>query len=207
MRGIAPHPHKSWGVSGSQPDFTPLEPNAAELAMLHLLTSPKLEGKPALYVQQFLDGIDPVVRGRSAPQLVRVEELRALPAGTFGRAWADFLDRHQLQPLTSGPPREQLHYGTHVLTGYGTDAIGKAQVQAFLLGAKLRPVNLVLLLGLLAAVDKQLQQSANGRYNCPWKYLWPAYQRGRNSLFDPDDWEPELLWQFPLEDVRDLFRI
>ncbi|WP_044171675.1 hypothetical protein [Kamptonema formosum] len=175
--------------------------------MLHLLTSPKLEGKPPLYVQKFLHGIDRAARGLSAPQLVRVGELRALPAGTFGRAWADFLDRHQLQPLTCGPPREQLHDGIHVLTGYGTDAIGEAQVQAFVLGAKLRPVNLVLLLGLLAAADKQLQQSAGRRSNCPWKYLWPAYQRGRNSLFDPNDWEPELLWPFPLQDVRDLFRI
>jgi ubiquinone biosynthesis protein Coq4 len=175
--------------------------------MLYRLTSPKLEGKPPLYVQKFLDGIDRVARGLDAPQLVRVEELRAMPAGTFGRAWADFLDGHQLQPLTSGPPREQLHDGIYVLTGYGTDAIDKAQVQAFLLGAKLRPVNLMLLLGLLAAVDKQRQQCADRQYNCPWKYLWSAYQRGRNSLFDPDDWEPELLWPFPLQDVRDLFRI
>jgi ubiquinone biosynthesis protein Coq4 len=194
-------------VSGNPTDFTILESNPAELAMLHLLISPKQEGKSPLDVQKFWYGMDREARGLSAPQLVRVGELRSMPVGTFGRAWADFLDRHQLQPLTCGPPRQQFHDGIHVLTGYGTDAIGKLQVQAFLLGAKLRPVNLVRLLELLAAADKQLQQQADRRYNCPWKYLWPAYQRGRNSLFDPNDWEPELLWPFPLQDVRDLFRI
>jgi ubiquinone biosynthesis protein Coq4 len=36
----------------------------------------------------------------------------------------------------SGPRRQQLHDGIHVLTGYGTDPVGEAEVQAFLLGLK-----------------------------------------------------------------------
>lgn len=88
----------------------------------------------------------------------------------------------------------------HVPTGYGTDPIGEAEVQAFLLGAKFTLTNLILGLALLRVIYKNLndlQQFTGDR-------LWQAYQRGCNSQFDPDTWQPELLWHLPLTDVQSL---
>ena len=79
----------------------------------------------------------------------------SLPTGTFGRAWADHLDDAGLAPLDYGPRRQQLHDGIHVLTGYGTDPLGEAEVQAFLLGAKFRLIHGALMLGLLRGVRQQ----------------------------------------------------
>lgn len=134
-------------------------------------------------------------------QIIDIEFLRKLPPGTFGRAWADFIDENQLQAFTTASRRQQLHEGIHVLTGYGTDALGEAELQAFLFGAKLRLVNLMLLISQVRAIHQKQ------RCYIIWKRLWAAYQRGRLSLLDPDDWQPELLWQLPLEQVQSLFRI
>ncbi|MEO1377212.1 MAG: Coq4 family protein [Cyanobacteria bacterium J06635_10] len=105
-----------------------------------LTTSPVSKEK----VQRFFDFIDNFAeaRGASVPQIVELEKLRSLQEGSFGRAWADFLDENNLQPLTTGMRRKQLHDGIHVLTGYGSDSIGEAEVQAFLLGAKFGLFNL-----------------------------------------------------------------
>lgn len=171
--------------------------------MLQVLTSPKLASNCAPRYQQFQNRIDRVSRlfGINAPQIVDLKQLQALPTNSFGRAWADFLDRHQLEPITTGTRRKQLHDGIHVLTGYGLDAAGEAELQAFLLGAKLRPLNLLLLLGLLQTPQKDRYHGITG------ERLWTAYQRGRYSLFDPDDWQPELLWELPLVQVQALFRV
>lgn len=79
--------------------------------------------------------------GLNVPPIVDIKALRQLPIGTFGRLWADTLDAHKLSPLTAGSRRQQLHDGIHILTGYGVDPIGEAEVQAFLLGAKFRLVH------------------------------------------------------------------
>lgn len=154
-------------------------------------------------VQRFFDLIDRFakVRGASTPQIVEIEKLRSLPSGTFGRAWADFLDRNNLQPLTTGSRRKQLHDGIHVLTGYGSDPIGEAEVQAFILGAKFGFINLLIGIGALRMIRKRLRdrtQEAKVR-------MWEAYQRGNSSKFDPDRWEPELLWNLPLIEVQEVF--
>lgn len=144
--------------------------------------------------------------GLSVPQIVDIKALHQLPVGTFGRLWADTLDTHQLKPLTAGPRRQQLHDGLHVLTGYGVDPIGEAEVQAFLLGAKFRLVHLIIGFGLLNAVARQMQQPKDklSRQNVG-KRLRQAYYRGHHSHFDPDTWQPEQLWHQPVEQVRAQF--
>lgn len=90
--------------------------------------------------------------GVSEPTIVNAADLRHLPAGTFGRTWIDTLDAAGLAPLTNGPRRQQLHDGIHVLTGYGTDPLGEAQVQAFLMGTKFRLFHGIVLSPMVIAV-------------------------------------------------------
>lgn len=159
-------------------------------------------------VERFFKLIDRIaeLRGRNVPTIVNLAVLRSLPPGTFGRAWADFLDQHGLSPLTTGSRRKQLHDGIHVLTGYGSDPIGEAEVQAFLLGAKFSTPNLLIGLGLLRLLYQQLPPNQTPKLSqMPWKSLQQAYQRGQRSHFNPDAWQPELFWQLPLERVQALF--
>ncbi|MEH1863610.1 MAG: Coq4 family protein [Nostoc sp.] len=169
--------------------------------MQPLVASPN----PVPHLQQVLDLIDriAVAQGRDVPQIVAIEKLRFLPTDTFGRTWADFLNEHNFQPFTTGSRRKQLHDGIHVLTGYGADLIGEAEVQAFLLGTKFSITNLMLGLGLLRVIHKNL----SSRQQFSWARLWQAYQRGCNSQFNPDTWQPELLWHLPLTNVQSLFSI
>ncbi|MBD2298673.1 hypothetical protein [Nostoc sp. FACHB-190] len=156
-------------------------------------------------IQQFLDKLDRITeaRGKNVPQIVYVEKLRSLPVGSFAQAWVDFLDAHNLKPFTTGMRRKQLHDGVHVLTGYGADPIGEAEVQAFLLGAKFGLFNVLLGLGLLRVIYKNL----DSRQAFAWQRLWQAYQRGRHSNFDPDTWQPELVWHLPLTEVQAIFSV
>lgn len=142
--------------------------------------------------------------GFSVPPFVELQTLRQLPSDTLGRAWADALDRDQLLPFTGGPRRKQLHDGVHVLTGYGTDAIGEAEVQAFLLGAKFRLAQVVLGLGTLRLIHRQAVRFPLTDANVRQRLL-RAYQRGQNSSFDVDTWQPETQWAMLLVDVQALF--
>ncbi|WP_392533506.1 Coq4 family protein [Nostoc sp. C117] len=154
-------------------------------------------------LQQVLDLLDRIakIQGRDVPPIVEIEKLRLLPTGTFGRSWADFLNEHNLKPFTTGSRRKQLHDGVHILTGYGTDLMGEAELQAFLLGTKFSIINFMLGLGLLRAIHKNL----NSQQQFSWDRLWQAYQRGLHSHFDPDNWQPEILWHLPLTNVQALF--
>lgn len=144
----------------------------------------------------------------NVPPIVEMDYLRSLPPGTLGHAWAEHLDTNGLQPFVRGPRRQQLHDGVHVLTGYGTDPVGEAEVQAFLLGAKFRLAHVIIGLGLLRAIQRQRRHqilfvsSAAVRSR-----LVTAYYRGRNSHFDPDTWQPEELWERSLVEVQTDFGI
>jgi ubiquinone biosynthesis protein Coq4 len=141
------------------------------------------------------------VRGKNVPQIVEIEKLRSFPKGSFGKAWADFLYDNDLQPLTTGFRRKQLHDGVHVLTGYDSSLVGEVELQAFLLGAKFGLFNLFIGIGLLRAIRKRLpNQTLAVRQR-----IWKAYQRGKSSNFNPDTWEPELLWGLPLNEVKAMF--
>ena len=151
--------------------------------------------------------------GLSEPPIVDAAYLRQLPEGTFGRAWIDTLEANGLTPLNSGPRRQQLHNGIHVLTGYDTDPLGEAQVQAFLMGAKFRLFHGVILTQMLLAVALVKPVASHVGKNEQFtvqdllRYLHQAYQRGRQSQLDPDQWQPEYLWYFPLTHVRQMFRV
>lgn len=147
--------------------------------------------------QRFFDVIDfgSKTLGLDVPQIVKIETLRAMPEGSFGRAWAEFLDANHLDPLSSGPRRKQLHDGVHVLTGYGSDLVGEAQVQAFMIGAKWEPANAAVLLTILRGARRHGVTIA-------WETLIEAYQRGQRALFEPDRWPAEKLWDLPLSCVR-----
>ncbi|AFZ43148.1 hypothetical protein PCC7418_0939 [Halothece sp. PCC 7418] len=136
-----------------------------------------------------------------ATPLVPLSELRRLPVGTFGRTWADFVETNHLTPFDYGLRRPQYHDGVHVLTGYGVDPLGEAQVQAFLLGAKWHPINLIF--GL--ALSKKARRTI-GKVQLR-KALLSAYQRGRASTFNPDTWTPEKYWHLSLETVQKYFQI
>ncbi|MDX2211917.1 MAG: hypothetical protein SFY66_01390 [Oculatellaceae cyanobacterium bins.114] len=150
-------------------------------------------------IQQFLNLIDRISDklGVSVPPFVHLEQLRSLPVGTLGHAWAESLDRRNLAPFTTGPRRKHLHDGIHVLTGYDTDPLGEAEVQAFLLGSKFRVAHVLLGVGLLKPIYHQhpTWQEVQAR-------LWSAYQRGSHSSFDVDSWQPEQMWHVPLEQVQ-----
>lgn len=117
-------------------------------------------GDIALYKADALLGrIDPTLAERLRgldPLIPRVDmpALRELPVGTFGRAYADFLDRNQLQPFVLGPQvdpellRRNAHWVRyalvhdmfHVLLGYGPDLAGEAGVYAFTLTQRIARV-------------------------------------------------------------------
>ncbi|MEM6436455.1 MAG: hypothetical protein AAF773_21795 [Cyanobacteria bacterium P01_D01_bin.115] len=141
--------------------------------------------------------------GLNVPPILEMDDRRSLPPDSLGRAWIDHLVAHDLEPFDHGPRRQQLHDGVHVLTGYGTDLIGEAEVQAFLLGAKWRLVHVLLLAGLLRGLARQRRANINAlSHEEVQSRLKIAYRRGQQSGFDPDTWQPERLWEMPLVEVR-----
>ncbi|MCA9712371.1 MAG: hypothetical protein KDK70_41430, partial [Myxococcales bacterium] len=92
-----------------------------------------------------LDRLEPVV------PVLDMEALRALPVGTFGRGYADFLDANGLHPfvvteLTSPTVLARtvhwaryavVHDMIHVLLGAGPDLVGEMKVYAFTLTQRL----------------------------------------------------------------------
>jgi ubiquinone biosynthesis protein Coq4 len=156
-------------------------------------------------VSYFLDHVDWLGNrlGLNVPTIVDIESLERLPKGTLGRSLVDLLQREQLSPLTTGPRRKQLHDSVHVLTGYGTDPIGEAEVQAFLLGAKFHPIQIVLGLGLLVMAQRRVSPP----HSFLWQRLQNAYQRGQRSTFDVDRWQPETQWHLPITEVQAVFHL
>ena len=146
--------------------------------------------------------------GLNVPTIIDMQQLRSLPVGTFGRLWADTLDQNQFKPLQTGPRRQQLHDGIHVLTGYGMDPLGEAEVQAFLLGARFRLIHILLGLALLKPMARQNRLNGSQFTHQHVKdRLRKAFIRGRQSCFDPDIWQPEKLWDQPVETVRAMYSV
>lgn len=76
---------------------------------------------------------------------VDLAALGALPEGTLGHAFSRYFEENRIQPFTS--PYEvrndtdylvkryrETHDLAHIVTGYGTDALGEMEVQAFAIG-------------------------------------------------------------------------
>ncbi len=157
-------------------------------------------------VPHFLNAVDWVgaTLGLNVPPIVVLAQVRSLPPHTLGHSLADFLSQHHLEPLTTGPRRKQLHDLVHVVTGYGTDAIGETEVQAFLLGAKFRLAHLILGLGLLEMIRRQAAHAGGGAtpVSDVYERLRSADERGHASRFDLATWQPETQWHLPLSQVQ-----
>jgi len=170
--------------------------------------SPSIDVIQAQRVDFFLTQLSALSErlGLDVPPIVQLDQLRSCPSGSLGHAWAQHLDDNGLQPLDRGLRRQQFHDGLHVLTGYGTDLLGEAEVQAFLLGAKFRLVHGLILLGSLGALKRQQRQS-----NMPLNRsavrsrLKAAYDKGQQAQFNPDTWQPETRWEQPLKAVQTEF--
>jgi ubiquinone biosynthesis protein Coq4 len=161
---------------------------------------------PAPNIEKFLALSNSIAKriGSNTPPIVNLETLRQLPPGTLGRTLAEFYESHHLTPFPAGPRRLQLHDSVHVLTGYGTDPLGEAEVQAFLLGAKSRVAHVFLGLGLLRLTRKQQSMLPPQLIR---ERLWRAYQRGCRSRFDLDTWHPAPQWKLPLSQVQAQFHL
>jgi ubiquinone biosynthesis protein COQ4 len=155
-------------------------------------------------VQYFIKTIDLLtdLTGSNVPQIVNISVLRSLPIETFGNSWVSFLEQNQLKPFTKGIRRKQLHDGLHVLTGYGVDRMGEAELQAFLCGASFHSIfsvlHIILMLGLINSIPLSEQNL---------KRLQSAFRRGRQSNFKSVTWQPEELWHLPLSEVKAQFQI
>lgn len=138
--------------------------------------------------------------GTRSSALIDWHYLDQLEEGSLGQALVAHLQHHQLQPFASGPRQMQLHDTVHVLTGYGVDLLGELEVQAFLLGCEGRPAHIVLGLGLLHKIV--WDQTLGSDPQTVWQRAYTAFQRGRQSSFDPRRWNPQEAWHLPLDQIR-----
>jgi len=150
--------------------------------------------------------------------------LRAMPAGSFGRVYAEFMDAASLdaqglveaQNLSQAEARwegsdagrewfgdrlRDMHDLWHVLTGYGRDEAGEAANLAFSYAqAPFRGVALILL-----GIAVNSPPDTLGRV--AWlRYLYRAWRRGRQSAWLPAVHYERLLTR-PIEEVRRTLRI
>ena len=144
--------------------------------------------------------------------ILDLDSLRYYPQGTLGRVWIETFDNYHLKPFSVGPRRLQIHDGIHVLLGYGVDIIDEARVQAFLVGVENRTkrVNMALLTLSTLKVLKQLKEKGLNNpksYQIIFKSLQQAYERGKNSTFNPDTWQPETMLDQPIKEVRKYFNL
>jgi ubiquinone biosynthesis protein COQ4 len=145
---------------------------------------------------------------------VSLDALRALPADTLGHAYSRHLEANRIAPLEpSWVVREETsdagyvcarlretHDVLHVITGYGTDALGELEIQLFNLGnLSWSPVPLL-------AVGAAWLGGWLGRYgglHGVAGQLRAAYVRGRRTPpLAGVIWEDH--WHEPLSRVRDL---
>jgi hypothetical protein len=85
-------------------------------------------------------------------------------------------------------------------------------VQAFLVGVenKTKPVNMALLTLSTLKVLKQLKEAGldnHKSYQIIFRSLKQAYERGKNSTFNPDTWQPEIMLDQPITKVRKYFHL
>jgi ubiquinone biosynthesis protein COQ4 len=118
---------------------------------------------------------------------VDLDALAALPEGTLGRSYVEFLRARGLTPEIFTPPRQvrdervrylaqrirQTHDLWHVLTGYDTNVFGEVELQAFTFAQLRLPFSfLVAVFGLFK--QQPFSPAAIAR-------VWAAYRRGRRA--------------------------
>lgn len=151
-----------------------------------------------------------------APLQLDLKALRAMPAGSLGRAFAAFLDQRGLDPAglyhsavdaTTDAGRLKLHLERshdlwHTVLGFDTDVAGELGLQAFMIAQLRSPLgHLLLSAGLLNGMlfahddgDRRMEAITRG---------WRLGQAVR-PLFGAD-WGAMLTW--PIEQVRAHFGV
>lgn len=148
------------------------------------------------------------------------EALGAMPEGSFGRAYLDYLDRNDFDPVALSTLRKQtdpvtgrdaggewfaertdlMHDFWHVLTGYGTDGAGEAALLPFSLAQYGGRSNVLLSIGAGLEVWRNLRGFS-------WPvYLLRAFRRGRTAA-QLDVLRYEELLPLPLDAVREAIGI
>lgn len=160
----------------------------------------------------------------SQPDLVATlrdrERLMALPAGTLGRAYGEFVSREEISAdgLVEASEREgaedpaippgrywfgarlrDMHDLWHVVTGYNRDLVGEASLLAFSYAQiRNRGIGFIVLVAYLRASSAEI----------PWArpMIRDGYARGKAAAWLPEqDWEA--LLERPLEEVRRELRV
>jgi ubiquinone biosynthesis protein COQ4 len=148
-----------------------------------------------------------------------LDALAAMPEGSFGRCYAEFMRRERIaaqglvdaaqavsEPRRLDPEREwffqrlvDMHDLWHVLTGYGRDIAGESANLAFSYAQTRNRGIGVIVLAAMALGPKTL--------DLYWpRYLWRAWRRGRRTRPLPMAGYEELLL-LPLTEVRRHLRI
>jgi ubiquinone biosynthesis protein Coq4 len=150
------------------------------------------------------------------PLQLRLDELRAMPAGSLGREFAAFLDQRKLDPTgvyhsaleTPGEAvvmkrhLERSHDLWHTVLGFDTDVAGELGLQAFYIAQLKSPLgHLLLSAGLL---NGMLFHHEDGERRM--EAITRGYRLGQATrpLFGAD-WAAMLTW--PIEQVREHFGI
>lgn len=123
-----------------------------------------------------------------------VEQLKTLPSNTFGYQWALSMEMDHADGNYVGDnyAESDVMSGLHLLTGYGNDALGVAELQAFLFGTT----------GQVMSLLKCLKATRTEGVAVVGVRLYRAYQRGRSSYFNLSTWQPESLWDLPVQYVQ-----
>ncbi|MGB1013604.1 MAG: Coq4 family protein [Nannocystaceae bacterium] len=194
-------------------------PVASENALPPLATVFASDGSLApqaleLDTEQLLDqdGVREMFESGYLPPAQAMKTLLALPKGTLGRCYCDYLKSHNREPpqVPDGPsPRDPttyvqlrlrlLHGLIHVVTGYDASIRGELAVQCFFLGQFENAASTTI----VAAAMAELLRTAPEQLPSLLSLMAEAFTRGRDSrpiLSVP--WEE--LWPAPLADVMEL---
>ena len=175
---------------------------AGALRRMHLRMSRDPVGQRVLHER-------PLINTETIPP----ERLRAMPHGTFGHAYATFLDSHGFSPDERDEVMfvddeelayvmlryRQVHDLWHVLTEYGRDELGEACLLGFTYAQnKNRGVGFIAFVGCFKLYRRHGLSAARSIFN--------AYLDGRRAAWLPQqDWEA--LLHEPIESVRKKLKI
>lgn len=142
------------------------------------------------------------------------DALRAMPEGSLGRAYLEFVERENLTAdgltdasieggriienpnvaLYSNRTRD-MHDLWHVTTGYGRDGLGELSLLAFSF-AQLGNIGIAMII--YFGASSGVRESGDKRI---WKAIWEGYRNGRRATWwAEEDWEG--LLHAPLTEVR-----
>ena len=155
-----------------------------------------------------------LMRNRPEFSNIALDELRKLPAGSLGREFSEFLDRHGFKPLdyptpfTADPDASYLlrrirmsHDVWHVLMGWDTEEYEEVLVHSFSLAQTGLPSSIG-----ICSVGAIKHMLFEGRWSVLTHDLRNAYQRGKeaHSLL-PVYWER--YWEHPISHIREKYGV